>query len=520
MNQFITQLLILIFIVSSLHLSASEVHKTDTTGTFNEITDIELRIKEIADEAMESDSMTVVVQDSILMPVPLKTDSIKIDEVVELPKKKSLFTPPVIETSLDSLYARNDNGTIQLPEQEVPYDLYIGSLNFQDTMFYNPLFVPIVFTGRIEPTDSVLFDREEKDKLKGILIPPEKTFAPYLEKQAFAERVRGHYYKEQPTDIKLSTSDLSGLRQTASDRDVSEEYNPFRELLSSQTSYSLKRPDVEGTKIDRVYWIKKGDHSLQFSQNYLSPNWHRGGTSNLNINSNHVVDINYEKDRVKFNNRLEWRLSIYNAPDDSLRNYRIGNDMFRYYGDFGLDAFLKSWSYSTNLEAKTQIFKSHQSNKEELRSAFLAPLYVNAGIGMKYNLDKRSKTVRHRRTRLSVSISPLSINYRYVGNNEVDRNRYGIPEGDKSLLDKGSTLTSNMTFDFTRYITLETRLKYFTNYSKAEAELENTLTMSLTRLFSTKIYLNLRFDDSVPSHEDYKYLQVNEVLSFGLNYKW
>ena len=49
MNQF-TQLLILIFIASSLHLSASDFNKTDTIGKFHEVTDIELRIKKISDE--------------------------------------------------------------------------------------------------------------------------------------------------------------------------------------------------------------------------------------------------------------------------------------------------------------------------------------------------------------------------------------------------------------------------------------------------------------------------------------
>lgn len=517
MNQF-AKLLILIFIASSLRLSASEMNRVDTIGKFNEVTDIELRIKKIANEAKVADSLTVVLQDSVLVPIYI--DSLKIEEIARLPKKESAFAPLVIKTSLDSLYTRNENGIIQLPEEEFPYELYLGTMNFRDTMLYNPLFVPIVFTGRIEEADSTTFYSEEDDKLKGILISADKTFKPLLDKQAFADKVRRHYFVEHPTSIKLSTSELSGIKLTASDKDVSEKFNPFKELLSSETSFSLERPNVEGVKIGRMYWVKTGEHSLQFSQNYFSPNWHRGGTSNLNINSNHIFNVNYEKDKVRFNNRLEWRLSVYNAPDDTLRSYRIGDDMVRYYADFGIDAYKKSWSYSTNLEVKTQLFKSYKANEDELRSAFLSPLYVNAGIGMKYHLDKRSKTVRNRRVRLDVSISPLSVNYRYVGNNDVDRKRYGIPEGDKSLFDKGSTLTSNMTYDFTKYISWKSRVKYFTNYSKVEAELENTLTMSLSQLFSTTIYLNLRFDDSVPSHEDYKYLQVNEVISFGLNYKW
>ena len=166
------------------------------------------------------------------------------------------------------------------------------------------------------------------------------------------------------------------------------------------------------------------------------------------------------------------------------------------------------------------MFSSHIPNKTDLRSAFLAPLYVNAGIGMKYNLDKKSETVRNRRIRLAIAISPLSINYKYVGNENVDKNRYGIPEGKNSILDKGSTLTSTLIYDLSKYITWNSRLKYFTNYSKVEAELENTLNMSLSRFFSTRLYLHLRYDDGVPKDSDYGFLQVNEVISFGLNFKW
>ena len=102
----------------------------------------------------------------------------------------------------------------------------------------------------------------------------------------------------------------------------------------------------------------------------------------------------------------------------------------------------------------------------------------------------------------------------------MNEKRFGIPEGKKSIFDKGSTLTSNMTYDLTKYVTWTSRVKYFTNYSKVEAEFENTLNMSLSQFFSTRLYLHLRYDDGVPSDPDYKYLQVNEVISFGLNFKW
>lgn len=522
-----SQLLVLIILLSSLNLSASNIHRNDTIGKLDDITDIEILLKNLLD-SMSTQDIVINTQDTIFVPKdsttifhkPIVVDSVKKMTVV-LPKRRTAFTPMVVKTSLDSLYARKSNGTIHLPSKsEQSYDLYNRSLSFRDTMFFNPLFLPVVFTGRIEPSDSIFTLSNKDEKKKVFLISPELTFKPQLDRQSFADKVKRNYYLEYPNRIKISSTDLGAVTHTATDMEVIEKFNPFKELLSSQTSFSLEKPDVEGIKIGRVYWLKSGENSLQISQNYFSPNWHQGGTSNLNINSYHVFRVNYVKDKVRFNNMFEWRLSAYNAPDDTLRNYRIGDDLLRYYGDFGLDAYKKTWSYSTNLEAKTQMFSSHIPNKNELRAAFLSPLYINAGIGMKYDLDKKSETVRHRRVRLALSISPLSINYKYVGDKDMDVKRFGIPEGKTSLFDKGSTVTSLLTYNITRYVTWTSRIKYFTNYSKVESEFENTLNMSLSQFFSTRLYLHLRYDDGVPADSEFKYLQINEVVSFGLNFKW
>ncbi len=573
MKQF-TKLLVLIILSAHFPLSASKTHRNDTIGKFNEITDIEMQLRNLQDTTKRSnnqkltssngttykstDSIFVgtkntvdlppdtlkILKDSLLrtsidtidtidtirvkpdttvltLPDSIIVDTVKIDTVVMPQKKKPEFIPTIVRTSLDSFYSRKSTGTIALPElPDRTMNEYSPLWNFRDTMLYNPLFLPVVFSGRIESPDSAFIYPKKKEETKGILISTDKTFEPLLEKQTFVDKVRRDFFLDNPSKIKYSASTLNGARHTATDTEVREKFNPFKELLSSETSFSLEKPDVEGVKIGRVYWIKSGEHSLQLTQNYFSPNWHKGGTSNLNINNYHVFRANYEKDKVRFNNMFEWRLSLYNAPEDTIRDYRIGDDLLRYYGDFGLDAYKKTWSYSTNLEARTQMFTSHIPNKTDLRSAFLAPLYVNAGIGMKYNLDKKSETVRNRRIRLAIAISPLSINYKYVGNDDVDKARYGIPEGKNSILDKGSTLSSTLIYNLSKYITWNSRLKYFTNYSKVEAELENTLNMSLSRFFSTRLYLHLRYDDGVPKDPDYGFLQVNEVVSFGLNFKW
>src|SRR5690554_2509050 len=510
----------------------------DSTEIFHDITDItkQVRLRAIRSEANEEpvpnlldptqidpvqvddsiiitgDTLSViVVPDDTIPPVDV---NLGVDSIVPI---RQVFPS---RNPLDSIYFRKENGTLQLPLYSYNTEAMRG-LTFRDTLFYSPLFLPMIFTGQMLPRELSLFSQEDEVG-KGLLIPRKSTFAPKLRHLDFVRDVRRDYYMNYPDRIRYSVLSFDSIPSASAGDDemVRETFNPFRELIQAETTYSLEAPGVEGVTIGRRYWVRSGEHSFQLAQNYFSDIWHKGGTNNLNFNSYHVLRANYQKEKVKFNNTLEWRLSVFNAPDDSLREYRIGNDLIRYYGDFGLDAFAKGWSYSMNMEAKSQLFNSYPTNSNQLRSALLSPLYVNAGVGLKFNLDKKSEKVRGRRVRWDLALAPISLNFKYVSNDSVDVVRFGIPENKKYNLDMGTTVTSILKYDITRYITWDSRLTYFTSYDKVEAEFENSLNMALSNAFSTRIYLNVRFDDGVPPHPDLKYLQYNQTLSFGLNYKW
>lgn len=515
----------LILSVFSFFAMASENHGTvnvvseplqvlDSMDLFQNITDVSRQIEQrtaprhniqtVAPAITNNpqDSLPVIISPQrILLAQPEQSDSL-------------IYINP-----LDSIYMRNERGILQLPVMNTNMASLHG-LTFRDTLFYNPLFLPMIYTGKMLPRDLSFYPLGE-DSEKGILIPLEKTYAPALQHADFVQNVRRDYYRNYPDKIKYSILDFDSIpRVESSDEIVRETFNPFRELLKTETTYSLDAPGVDVTSIDRKYWVRSGEHSFQFAQNFFSNNWHKGGTNNLNFNNYHVVRANYQKEKIRFNNTLEWRLSLFNAPEDSVRSYRIGDDLIRYYGDFGVNAFAKGWSYSTNMEAKSQLFNNYHPNSNDIRSSFLAPLYVNAGIGLKYELNKRSEKVRHRGVKWTLALAPISVNYKYVGNKSVDVKRYGIPEGKRSLMDIGSTITSILKYDITRYITWDSRLSYFTSYEKVMSEFENGLNMALSNAFSTRIYVNVRYDDGVPADPDYQYWQVNQTLSFGLNYKW
>lgn len=467
---------------------------------FEQITDIEKLVKQ---------NETVDHTDKINNLIPQIQDTIPIGRKLQVKSNR-----------LDSLYHRRANGTLILPEDSFG-NRFVNNLSFRDTIIVNPLYLPMIFTGKIIPADLSFYPIKDSTEIyKGILISKDKTFAPQLTQNEFINQTRLNFYRNYPDRVQFSKLLFDDLPTASADSEVIETFNPFKELISTETSYSLTAPTIDGAKIKRKYWVNNGEHALQFSQSYFSPNWHKGGTGNLTVLNNHILRFNYRKNKVRFNNTFELRLSAITSPDDTLRNYRIADDLLRYNGDFGIDAFGKHWSYSTNIDARTQMFNNYPTNSDVLQSSFLAPLYVSGGIGLKYNLDKKSEKVRHRRVRLSFNFDPASFSYRFVGNEKVDVKRYGIDEGRKSNFDLGSTITGNLIYDFNRYINLNSRLRYFTSYSKVEAELENTLNMALTNAFSTRIFLHLRYDDKVPKDPKYGFLQMNELLSFGLNYRW
>jgi hypothetical protein len=428
---------------------------------------------------------------------------------------------------LDLMFERdNVTGILRLPGNAFN-DESMRGLTFRDTLFYNPLFLPVVFDGNILPRDLSFYPVIDGQN-KGVLIPQNRTFAPRLTDIDFAQNVRRQFYIQNPTRIRYSVLNLPNIR-SANDDEL-RPFNPFRELIRAESSVELITPTVEGATIGRRYWRRSGEHSLQFSQNYFSDNWHRGGTNHVNINNFHTLNANYHKNRVRFDNTLEWRLSLQSIPDDTLRSYVISNDIVRYTGRFGIDAN-KGWMYSVSARAETQVFNSFPANSSEIRSAFLSPLRANAGIGMTYRLNKHSEQVRLPRNvyrlRMELDLNPFSINYTYVDHPDVDVRRFGIEEGQKYNLDLlGSSVNFTMTYYFNRFTTWTSRFYYFTDYSKVFFELDNTLNMSLTNALSTRIQVNTRFDDSVPPHDKegnrYRFglLQVNQMLSFGLNYKW
>lgn len=263
------------------------------------------------------------------------------------------------------------------------------------------------------------------------------------------------------------------------------------------------------------FWAYTGDYYLQFLQNYVSGNWYKGGESNYSMVGSAVMQANYNnKQKVKFENKLEMKLGLQTTKSDSLHSMKTSEDLLRYTGKLGLQA-TKRWYYTLQLVAYTQFMCGYKSNDEKVYSDFLSPFNANLSIGMSYTVDALGSRLKG-----SVQLAPLAYNFRYVGRKAL-ATRYGLDEGKHTMNDFGSECTIDLTWKFTDMIKWKTRLYGYTTYKRTEVEWENTITFQFNKYISSNLFIYPRFDDGVSKRDAHHgYWQFKEYASLGFAYSF
>lgn len=262
------------------------------------------------------------------------------------------------------------------------------------------------------------------------------------------------------------------------------------------------------------FWTFGGDYYLQFLQNYVSDNWYKGGESNYSLLGRVTMLANYNnKQKVKWENKLEMRFGFQSSRSDSLHRYKTTEDLIRLTSKLGLQAS-KRWYYTLQLLTYTQFTHSYRSNDPTLYSDFLAPLNVNLSLGMDYSVDWQ-----HHRLKGNIHLAPLAYNMKYTRVRSLS-SRLGIEDNRRVLNDFGSEFTVDLSWTLMEDLTWRTRLYGYTTYERVELEWENTFVFQFNRFVSAQIFLYPRFDDGVARDSHHGYLQFKEYASIGFNFSF
>ena len=163
---------------------------------------------------------------------------------------------------------------------------------------------------------------------------------------------------------------------------------------------------------------------------------------------------------------------------------------------------------------KTQLLTNYEPNSDVKQAEFFSPGEFNVGLGMSYS-HSYTKPVKLSHT---LTLSPLSYNLRFVALSDIDPAKFGIDTG-RTRNEVGSSLDYTMTWDIRYNIRWMSHIYAFTNYKTSLVEWTNSLDFSFSNYFSARLYLDMRFDNSVAKDPRFGYFQIKELLSIGFSYK-
>ena len=318
-------------------------------------------------------------------------------------------------------------------------------------------------------------------------------------------------YMRRP-DLVVNTE--SQLQKTGSVReDVNKKVKQHVELVE-QTIPVPDEPEVapKGIVVTKPnFWKFKGDGFLQFLQNYVSSNWHKGGESNYSAVGAVTLELNYnDKDKYLFENKLEMKLGFQISPSDTVHKFKTNNDVLRLTSKLGVHAS-KKWYYSFQVLAYTQFAKGLKANDAFVYSDFFSPFDLNVGIGMEYKVN-----ALHSKLTGTLNFLPLAYNLRYVGRSSLfDRN--GMDDR-HTKHEFGAQFTGDVQWKVLDQVMWKSRLYAYTSYKRALIEWENQIEFKVTKYISANLFLYPRFDDAENIDDDGTYWQFMEYCSLGLSY--
>ena len=330
---------------------------------------------------------------------------------------------------------------------------------------------------------------------------------------AYAEHPERFHYHDRQIAAETSVSPASAMETKA--EDLASIYNKVEEIKDVTQVVDSVEVDLQIKKPN--FWTTTGKFSLQFTQNYFSENWYKGGNNNVTLLSNLVLEAKYDdQKRVQWDNKLDLRLGFVTATSDSIHRYLTNNDKIYLFSKLGIKA-AKNWFYTVSFEANSQFLPGHKANDRRTYSKFMAPLDVYVSLGMDWKPKFKNGNT------FSLALLPLSYKMRYITDDEEAIHASYNMRGKDFQQDFGSKIEFNSKIKIVKDFTWKCRFYYFTSYEYVESEMENVLSFQFNKYISSEVYTLWRFDDN-RSRKYYDdtlgFFQFKEYFTLGLAYNF
>lgn len=408
----------------------------------------------------------------------------------------------------------------------VPFPIYVNTEKIRRELILeyipdyflraNPLHTDLVFKGyplkfdwKLNRSFGSMYFNEDKKTLTeslGKTFEVKKAENYIIELRDSVFRYLNH---TAPELYRFRTENLKNMGEII-DRRI--ENKPISRVTFTDDRATDLKTGIKIDKLKRSPWTKKANALLQFSQNYISPNWYQGGSDNVAILGIVNGQLNFDNRKtIQWDNNFEWRTGFNTVDGDTLRLFNTNDDILKVYSKLGIKAG-GNWFYTGSFDFSTHFFNSYKAiNSMDMRATLLTPVRLNIGVGLDYKYKKM----------FSIMLSPLTYKYIYANDTtRINPGSFGIKKGENQLKQFGSSFKAQTSFSPLTNVNVDSRLNFYTNYEKVEIDWEIVGTFVVNRFLSTRLSLNPRYDNTVfQSAGERAQVQFKELLTFGLSYK-
>ena len=265
----------------------------------------------------------------------------------------------------------------------------------------------------------------------------------------------------------------------------------------------IKTPQIKN-------WFFYGQNNLVFNQSSFS-NWNSGGNNNIGIIGKVNYNISFKKGKHFLENNFMLGYGFVAANGQSARKTEDYINVFSNYGyDLGRNYYLSTgFQFLSQFAPGYNYTNTPNPNYGDRISKFLAPAYVNLGMGISYNPKENFQVI----------MRPINGKFTIVGDELLQKKGlYGLEhDGQKIRKELGAMVNVLYRFKIYKDINLTNTLNFFTNYlyhpERVDVAYNALLNFKFNKLISTNVTLDLLYD-----HDQVKRLQMKQTLGIGFSY--
>lgn len=257
-------------------------------------------------------------------------------------------------------------------------------------------------------------------------------------------------------------------------------------------------------------WFYFGQNNFVFNQSSFS-NWNSGGNNNIGIIGKINYNFSYKNGKHFLDNTLQLGYGFVASEGEASRKTEDYINLMTNYGyDIGKNFYLSTgFQFLSQFSPGYNFSTTPNPTFADRISRFMAPGYLNAGLGISYNPNENFQVI----------FRPINGKFTFVLDPYLQKEgKYGLESDGQSVrAELGALVNILYRINIYKDINLVNRINFFSSYANqpqnVDVSYNGTLNFRFNKFISTVVSLDLLYD-----HDQIEKLQMKQTLGIGFSY--